>query len=193
MRIGIRVVAVMLGCGIATGCQTAEDAWMKADARISACFKAMDQDPQLARVNAKFARHDPTPSQLADHAVPTDAEAAELRLRVERTAPCRMMRLAAVRDNRPLLEPAYVVLYYQADQVFSYLQQQAISYGTANQLSAQSLEMYRTRERDYATATNAERTAAAEALRDQLQAGHSALPPTPALRCVWDGLNVACK
>jgi hypothetical protein len=153
----------------------------------------MDQDPLLARVNAKFARHDPTPAQLADRAVPTDAQASELRLRVERTARCRAMRLAAVRANRPLLEPAYAVLYYQADQVFSYLQEQAISYGTANRLSAQSLESFRQRERAYASASDTERSAAADTLRDQLQAGHSAPPPTPDLRCEWDGLNVACK
>jgi hypothetical protein len=193
MRMNMRVIAALLACGVAMGCQTTDDAWAQADASISACFKAMDEAPQLARVNAKFARHDPTPAQLADRAVPTDAEAAELRLRVERTGPCRAMRLAAVRDNRPLLEPAYAVLYYQADQVFSYLQQQAISYGTANQLSAQSLESFRKRERDYAAASNAERTVAANALREQLQAGHSAPPPTPQLRCAWDGLNVDCK
>ena len=193
MRMNMHVTAALLACGVAIGCQTTDDAWIKADASIAACFKAMDDNPLLAGVNAKFARHDPTPEQLADRAIPTDTEAAELRLRVERTAPCRAMRLAAVRDNRPLLEPAYAVLYYQADQVFSYLQQQAISYGTANQLSAQSLESFRRRERDYAAATNADRAAAAEALRDQLQAGHSAPPPTPDLRCVWDGLNVACK
>jgi hypothetical protein len=193
MRMGIQAIAALLACGFAMGCQTADDAWLQADASISACFKAMDQDPQLARVNAKFARHDPSPAQLADRAVPTDAESAELRLRVERTAPCRAMRLAAVRDNRPLLEPAYAILYYQADQVFSYLQQQAISYGTANQLSSQSLESFRKRERDYAAASNEARALAADALREQLQAGHSAPPPTPELRCIWDGLNVACQ
>lgn len=181
-----------LGCAL-QGCQTADERWLKAEASISACFSSMDDDPQLARVNAKFARRDPTPAQLADRAVPTEAEAAELRLRVERTAPCRALRLAAVRENRPLMEPAYAVLYYQADQVFSYLQSQAITYGTANRLSAASLESFRHRERTYLGTGNAERTAAADALREQLEAGHSTPPPTPDRSCVWQGLNVDCK
>jgi len=189
----IRAIAMLLSCVWVMGCQTRDDEWTKADAGTSACFKAMDEDPQLARVNAKFARHDPTPAQLADHAVPTEEEAAKLRVRVQRTAPCREMRLAAVRDMRPLLEPAYAVFYYQADQVLSYLQEQAISYGTANRLSSQALESFRTRERAYDDASNVERSVAAAALRDQLQAGHSAPPPTPDLRCVWGGLNVSCK
>ena len=103
------------------GCLTREDDWHNAEAGIAACFKAMDEDPGLAQVNAKYARRDPTPSQLSDRAIPSDAESAALRRRVEVTGPCRTLRLAAVRDNHPLLEPAYTALYYQADQVFSYL------------------------------------------------------------------------
>jgi hypothetical protein len=183
---------VAVACALAA-CETTDDAWSSAEAGISACFRAMDEDPRLAVVNAKFARRDPTVAQLDDKSVPSEREAEELRLRVRLTAPCRAKRLEAVRQFRPLLEPAYTALYYQADQVFSYLQEQAITYGTANRLSAAALDAFRAREQAYQASDDAARAQAANALREQIEAAHSAPPPMPSLRCEWQGLNVECR
>jgi hypothetical protein len=184
--------AALLVC---SGSSAASDAaWDKAEAEIAACFQAMDADPALAVVNAKFARRNPTAAQLADVAIPSEDEAEALRLRVKKTRPCRGLRLAAVNEYHPLLEPAYATLYYQADQVFSYLQQRTITYGTANRLSAESLDLFRARERAYFAAPEAERAALADVWRDQLQRGHSNPPPyDPQSKCSWSDLNIACE
>lgn len=175
------------------GCMTRAEAWKESEAGIAACFKQMDEDPALAQVNSKYARREPTPAQLADNSVPTESEAEQLRTRVERTKPCRALRLAAVRDTEPLLEPAYAILYYQADQVFSYLQQQAVTYGTANKLSGQALQMFRSRENKYFSGSEAERVSLAAELTDELQRAHSEPPPTPDRRCSWQDLNIVCR
>ena len=107
-------------------------AWKADDANVAGCFAAMDRAPELQAVNAKFARRDPTPAQLADASTATEAEADMLRLRVKKTKPCRELRLSAVRASYPLLEPAYKTLYYQADQVFEYLTEGWITFGEAN-------------------------------------------------------------
>lgn len=153
----------------------------------------MDRDPALAVVNAKFARRNPTASQLADESVASEEEAAALRLRVQKTRPCRELRLAAVKAHHPLLEPAYATLYYQADQVFDYLQQGAISYGMANRLSAEALELFQARERAYLAAPADERLALADVWREQLQRAHSNPAQLPPRACSWQGLNIACE
>lgn len=166
--------------------------WEEAEVEIAACFQAMDRDPALAVVNAKFARRNPSAAQLADQSFADDDESAALRLRVQKTRPCRELRLAAVEAHHPLLEPAYATLYYQADQVFDYLQQGAISYGAANRLSAEALDLFQARERAYLAASADERTALAEVWREELQRGHSNPPPPPAQSCSWEGLNIIC-
>ncbi len=173
----------------------ADDAsWTVAKAKIAACFDAMDRDPALAIVNAKFARQSPTPAQIVDKSVPTEEEAEALRLRVKTTRPCREMRLAAVQEHHPELEPAYRTLYYQADQVFDYLQQRAIDYGTANRLSAAALATFRQREQSYFARTPAERAKLAQEWSDGLARGHSnPPPPSPELVCEWDDLNILCN
>jgi hypothetical protein len=152
----------------------------------------MDRDPALAVVNAKFARRNPSPAQLGDQSCANEDEAAALRLRVRKTRPCRELRLAAVKAHHPLLEPAYATLYYQADQVFDYLQQGAISYGAANRLSAQALALFQARERAYVAAPADERVALADVWREELQRGHSNPPPPPSRACSWQGLNIVC-
>lgn len=175
------------------GAASAEPSWEGAEKEIAACFAAMDRDPALTVVNGKFARRNPTAVQLADRAVPTEAEADALRARVRKTRPCRELRLAAVNAHHPMLEPAYATLYYQADQVFDYLQQRAITYGTANRLSADALDLFRARERAYFAAPETERAALADVWRDQLQRGHSNPPPyNPQSKCAWSDLNIAC-
>lgn len=173
--------------------EISDEAWQQAEAKIATCFQTMDRNADLAVVNAKFARRNPTPAQLADKSVPTDAEAAALRLRVQKTKPCREMRLAAVRAHRPLLEPAYATLYYQADQVFDYLQQQAITYGTANKLNAEALLLFEARREQYDRASDKEKTALAELWTATLQRGHSKPPPEPYRQCEWEDLNIVCR
>jgi hypothetical protein len=188
-------IGIAAGLLVCSGASFASDAdWEKAEAEIAACFAGMDADPALAVVNAKFARRNPTPAQLADTAVPSEGEAEALRLRIKKTRPCRGLRLAAVNAHHPMLEPAYATLYYQADQVFGYLHQRTITYGTANRLSAESLDQFRARERSYFAASQAERSALADAWRDQLQRGHSNPPPyDPQAKCAWSDLNIACE
>lgn len=162
-------------------------------AKVAACFEAMDRDPALAIVNAKFARQSPTPAQIIDKSVPSEDEAKALRLRVKTTRPCREMRLAAVQAHHPDLEPAYRTLYYQADQVFDYLQQRAIDYGTANRLSAAALTTFRQREQSYFARTPAERAKLAQEWTNGLARGHSnPPPPSPDLVCEWEDLNILC-
>lgn len=167
--------------------------WGEAEAEIAACFQAMDRDPALAVVNAKFARRNPSAAQLADASYARDEEAEALRLRVRKTRPCRDLRLAAVKAHHPLLEPAYTALYYQADQVFAYLQQGAITYGAANRLSAEALALFQSRERAYFAADAAGRKALAETWLDEVQRAHSNPPPPPGLRCAWAELNIVCS
>lgn len=169
--------------------------WEEDDAKIAACFTTMDRDPALAVVNAKFARREPTPAQLADQTFASAEEADALRLRVQRTRPCRTLRLDAVSTHRPLLEPAYKTLYYQADQVFEYLTQGWIGYGTANRLSHGSLAAFRGREQSYKAAhTDDERRALSQAWSERLQQAHSNPPPDGArTKCEWQALNIACE
>lgn len=187
----MKLVFVFLLLALATSTNAAT--WAEAEAEIAACFQTMDRDPALAVVNAKFARRDPTALQLADESFVTEDEAAALRLRMRKTRPCRELRLAAVRAHHPSLEPAYATLYYQADQVFDYLQQGAISYGAANRLSAEALDLFRARERAYLAASADERIALADVWNDELQRGHSNPPPPPGFRCAWADLNIVCR
>jgi hypothetical protein len=72
------------------------------------------------------------------------------------------------------------------------LQQGAISYGAANRLSAEALDLFQARERAYLAAPGDERIALAEVWREELQRGHSNPPPPPSQSCSWQGLNIAC-
>lgn len=185
------VLALALIVALATG--TEDASWQATQAKVAACFEAMDRDPALAIVNAKFARQSPTLLQLLDRSVPSEEEAEALRLRVKTTRPCREMRLAAVQAHKPDLEAAYRTLYYQADQVFDYLQQRAIDYGTANRLSAAALTKFRQREQLNTDGTPAQRAKLAQEWSDDLARGHSnPPPPSPDLICDWDGLNIMC-
>ena len=168
--------------------------WVEEDAAVKSCFAAMDRDPLLQNVNAKFARREPSPGQLADASVPTAEEQDQLRLRIRKTRPCREMRLAAVQIHRPALKPAYAILYYQSDQVFDYLGQRFISYGTANRLAGEALNAFRQRELAYLSATDdGARRALAAAWEESLQRAHSYPPPDSGPRvCGWADLNVVC-
>lgn len=167
--------------------------WAEDEAEIAACFRAMDQAPELAVVNAKFARATiPTAAQLSDPTFANADEAAALRLRVRMTRPCRALRLDALRRHHPALEPAYAALYYQTDQVFDYLQQGAIAYGTANRLSAAAFAQFKTREAAYFAASPEARETLAGAWREELQRAHSNPPPERAQDCAWAGLNIVC-
>jgi hypothetical protein len=165
--------------------------WEEADAEIARCFDAMDKDPALARVNAKYARTNPTPAQLADPTRPAPEEVDALRLRVEKTRPCRALRLAAVARFRPLLTPSYRTLYYQADQVIAYLTDGLISYGTANRLAKEALQAFERRAVTLATAPQP--SALSTEWDEALQRAHSNPPPGAGPRaCTWAGLNIAC-
>jgi hypothetical protein len=191
MTLALRFVCMSLAVfGLAAPLRAAS--WDEAEAEIVACFQAIDRDPALAVVNGKFARRNPSAAQLADKSFADEREGAALRLRVQKTRPCRELRLSAVKTYHPLLEPAYATLYYQADQVFGYLQQGAISYGAANRLSAEALELFQARERAYFAASADERAALANVWAEELQRGHSNPPPPPAQSCSWQGLNIAC-
>ena len=119
-----------------------------------------------------------------------------MRLRIRKTRPCRDLRLAAVKSDRPLLEPAYTTLYYQADQVFEYLIEGSVSYGVANQLAGESLAAFERRSNDYSKAGSdyARRARAAQWL-DTLQRAHSDPPPSAEYRdkCHWREINIACE
>jgi hypothetical protein len=167
--------------------------WAEDETEIAACFRTMDQAPELAVVNAKFARRDPTAAQLSDPTFASADEAAALRLRVRMTRPCRALRLEALARHHPALAPAYAALYYQADQVFNYLQQGAIAYGTANRLSAAAFTQFKTREVAYFAASPEAREALAGAWRDELQLAHSNPPPERTQDCLWAGLNIVCS
>lgn len=175
-------------CAASAGSMTA------AEKEIAACFEAMDKDPALQTVNRKFARRAPTAEQLADASVPTDAEADDLRQRVAKTRPCRELRLAAVQKHQPLLEPAYRILYYKADQVFAYLIQQLIAYGEANRLASASLQEFQGRQKAFLQASEAERHALSETWEEALQRSHSNPPPykTPA-KCEWADTVLECQ
>jgi len=170
--------------------------WVEDDAKVAACFARMDSDPALALVNAKFARRNPTTAQLADTGFATAAEADALRLRVQKTRPCRELRLAAVKSHHPLLEPAYTTLYYQADQVFEYLTEGWISYGAANRLSKESLAAFELRSSQYFKAENdAQRQTLSQSWLEEIQRAHSDPPPSAPypVTCRWRILNIACE
>lgn len=170
--------------------------WQDDDAKVVACFEAMDREPALQVVNAKFARRNPTAAQLADRSFASAVEAGALRLRVAKTRPCRALRLAAVRAYHPLLEPAYTALYYQADQVFEYLTQGYISYGAANGLAAASLADFQRRSQDYSQAADDDqRRSLSQTWLDALQRAHSEPPPSAPhpVTCRWRELNIACE
>lgn len=185
------VFAVLWALGVAAA---QAGTWAEDEAAIAACFAEMDRDPALATVNAKFARRDPTAAQRADPSVATEAEAQALRQRAQKTRPCRELRLAAVRAHHPSLEPAYATLYYQTDQVFQYLREGWISYGTANRLSAEAFAFFKRREAAYfAASADPERRALSNDWDEMLQRAHSDPPPSrgPA-RCWWQALNIVC-
>lgn len=167
--------------------------WSEDEAEIAACFRAMDLAPELSVVNAKFARRDPTAAQLADATFASADEAEALRLRALKTRPCRALRLEAVARHHPALEPAYTALYYQTDQVFDYLRQGAIAYGTANRLSAEAFAQFKTREAAYFAAAPQARAALSDAWREELQRAHSNPPPERAQDCAWAALNIVCR
>jgi len=170
------------------------DGWAAADADVVACFEAMDRDPALAVVNAKFARREPTAEQRANQTVVTDEEADQLRLRIVKTRPCRELRLAAVKQYRPLLEPSYRILYYQADQVFTYLINKWISYGEANRLSWLAQLQFQVRSSLFDQASEDQRADLSRDWDEMLQRAHSNPPPanTPA-KCDWEALVLACQ
>lgn len=169
------------------------ETWEAQSAKVAACFAAMDRDPALAIVNARFARRDPTPAQLADGDFANAAESDALRLRVLKTRPCRDLRLAAVRAHRPLIEPSYSMLYYQADQVFDYLIQGSISYGEANRLALASFGSFEARERAYEAADEGGRRMLSQDWLESLQRGHSEpSPPRHHRPCRWRELNIVC-
>ena len=166
--------------------------WEGAEAEIARCFDAMDRDPALAVVNAKYARRNPTAAQLADRSVPTEAEAAALRLRVQKTQPCREQRLQAVAKFRPLLEPSYRTLYYQADQVIAYLADGWIGYGEANRLALESFRAFE--HRGEALTKGSDQAALSNAWDEALQRAHSNPPPDRRVKsCRWEELNLACE
>lgn len=170
--------------------------WGDDDAKVVACFEAMDREPALAVVNAKFARRNPSAAQLGDPSFASEAEAEALRLRVQKTQPCRELRLTAVKAHRPLLEPAYITPYYQADQVFEYLTQGWIAYGEANRLAKESLAAFEQRAQAHVEAADDnERRSLAQTWLGALQRAHSEPPPSAPRRvtCRWRELNIACE
>jgi hypothetical protein len=170
------------------------DTWKADDEKVTACFATMDRMPELQPVNAKFARRDPTAEQLSDPGIATETEAQLLRLRVEKTRPCRELRLAAVRNSYPLLEPAYKTLYYQADQVFEYLANGWITFGEANRLSSKALAEFNARQKTFFEARSDERRHDLSTDWDEsLQRSHSNPPPAHGpVECRWESTNLAC-
>lgn len=189
----MRAIVLTAAVVLAGGTSAAAATWQDEEKKVAACFVAMDAAPELQVVNAKFARRDPTPAQLSDRTIASEGEATALRLRIAKTRPCRELRLAAVDTHHPLLKPAYETLYYQADQVFDYLQQRAIPYGIANRLSAEALDLFRARERTYPAAPEDERRVLADLWLEQLQQGHSYPPPQQPQSCAWQALNIVCE
>ena len=61
--LSIALVSLLLGSTAWAG------TWEDDDKAIAACFEAMDRSPELAVVNAKFARRKPTTAQLADRSL----------------------------------------------------------------------------------------------------------------------------
>lgn len=191
-----RTIVASLGLSLlfavsACATQPAADGWAAADAEIARCFAAMDADPALDAVNAKYARRNPTPAQLADATYPTATEGDALRLRMQKTQPCRELRLAAVAKFRPLETPSYRTLYYQADQVIAYLADGWITYGTANHLALDSFQAFEQRGTALGQATDA--AALSNEWDEALQRAHSNPPPDRrVVSCVWEDLNLAC-
>ena len=179
----------------ASACATQPDeaaAWNAAEVEIARCFDAMDRDSALQIVNAKYARRNPTPAQLADLSFANEAEADALRLRLQKTRPCREQRLTAVATFRPLLEPSYRTLYYQADQVIAYLADGWIGYGEANRLALESFRAFE--QRSEALTKASDQAALSNAWDEALQRAHSNPPPDKRVKsCRWEELNLACE
>jgi hypothetical protein len=159
----------------------------------AACFRAIDREPALKGVNAKFSRERATSAQLADASVATEDEAEALRLLARKTRDCREKELAAVENRDPLLAPAYRILYYQREQVLDYLQQQAISFGTANRLNGEARGSFDARQQSYTIASPARQAEFAELWDEELQRGHSNPPQPAGLACTWEALNILCR
>lgn len=165
----------------------------EAEASVKKCFADMDAEPALAVVNAKFARAKPSAAQLSDPHFASDTEADALRLRIEKTARCRELRLMMLEVFYPLKRPAYRILYYQADQVFDYLINQRINYGVANTLARDAMNAFALRDHAYmAAAGEDERRALSTAWAEELQRAHSNPPQTRAKSCKWVDVNVEC-
>lgn len=192
--LAIRGGVVALATFSAPAVHAEDEAWRAAQAAADACFDAADRDSILAGINAKFPRRSAPPKLLFDMTVPDESEAEALRLRMAKEKPCREQQLAMVRARYPDLEPAYRIFFYQADQVNDYLQQGAITYGTANRLSAAAYMVVGGRELLFFDATPAMRLMMGDRWRDRLARGHSNPPPTPDLMCDWqDSLNIVCE
>lgn len=176
-----------------TGVADDEPVLRRVTPQANACFKTIADDPRLAHVNAKLAYGRPSPAQLKDKSVPTARDAEAIRVRSAAMKRCREMVLADVRKKQPSLAPSLEILFYQNDQVLDYLQQQAISYGTANALNHWALEALAARRRVYDSTRGPNRLVLAEQWRAQLQRGHSNPPPTPDRVCRWEGINIACE
>jgi hypothetical protein len=189
----IGLAAILFVC---LGEQRAAASWDEEDAKIVACFAAMDADPTLRVVNARFARRSPSAAQLSDAGFASATESEALRLRMQKTRPCRELRLAVVNAHRPLLEPAYVTLYYQADQVFALLIDGYISYGAANRLAGEAFAAFEARVKAFADAADdGQRRALSEGWLDVLQRAHSDPPPSAPypVTCRWREINIACE
>ncbi|MFM9862150.1 MAG: hypothetical protein ACKVRO_00965 [Micropepsaceae bacterium] len=189
---GAAVLAFAVAC--APNAPIDDPVWRTAEARYTACVEPVDRDPAFSTVNDKLPRQAPSLAQLADRRVPDEAEASALRLRAQKARACRTLRLDAAAKHHPGLAPAYQTLDYQSDQVLDYLQQGAIDYGTANRLLAEAGAMFSLRRETYFGGAPDERAKVAEAWSDQLQRGHSnPPPPSPALTCDWEELNIMCR
>lgn len=159
----------------------------------SVCYQAIDDAARFRSVTAKFPRARSTSAQLAIASVPSDEEAESLRALSRETKVCRDEEIAEVEGRNPLLEPAYRIVYYQRDQVADYLQQGAITYGTANRLNGEARAAFDARVKSHRIAGSDKRAELAELWREQLQRGHSNPPQEPSRVCAWEELNILCE
>lgn len=172
-----------------------DSGWDEARDKVNACTADVDKSPRLSSLNARLVRRNPTLVQLADESLPSETDAADVKVRAEMEGPCRSSMLAALGEHHPGLRPAYQLRYLQTDLVYVKLLQRRISFGNANRLLHESWIELDGRQQAYNRAqSDAERRAIGESLDRLARAAQASPPPagTGRLTCRWIGPTLYC-
>jgi hypothetical protein len=108
--------------------------WEDAERPALRCYAEVDNDPEVLPITARLVRRDPSFGQLADEAIPTEAEARAVEMRARKEARCRDLLLNAAREHRAPLISGYQIRFFQTDLVYIQLARRRIAFGNANKL-----------------------------------------------------------